>query len=124
MKRADIISAAEKQGLKHIIIKKTGVIRVMKPYFYRSQAGTIDALKTSVVKAFPEAQIIDDGDYFTSFRGGAPVAKQSHIWVEFKMPSSKKQKGQQEVLDGIDNIIAKIDRGEMRNTWPDPNVKK
>lgn len=88
MKKAEkeaIIEALKKQYLKHLIFKRDGSIRVMSPYYYRGQGGTIEGLKQKVMTALPNAEIIDSGDQFTSFIGGAPVHKQSHIYVIFKL---------------------------------------
>jgi len=88
MKKADkqkVIDTLNKQGLKHIIFKKDGSIRVMKGYFYRGQGGTIDDLKAKVLTAYPNASIVDSGDHFTTFKGGSPIHKQSHIYVIFKI---------------------------------------
>jgi len=88
MKKAEkenIIATLKTQHLKHVIFKKDGSIRVMSPYFYRGQGGTEESLKAKVLAAFPNAEIVQTGDQFTNFVGGAPVHKQSHIYVIFKV---------------------------------------
>jgi len=85
MKRKEIIETAKKSGISHLSFLKNQNIKAMKGYFYRGQGGTIEALVSKVKEAFPSAEIIETGDHFTAFRGGAPVSKQSHIYVEFSL---------------------------------------
>ncbi len=86
MKKKEIIAEeARKVGLHHLMFKTDGTIKAMKGYYYRGQGGTIEALKEKVKTAFPNAEIINEGDKFTHFIGGAPIHKQSHIWVTFKL---------------------------------------
>jgi hypothetical protein len=84
VEKEQTIEALKKAGIKHFIFKRDGSIRVMSSYFYRGQGGTEEGLKAKVLSAFPKAEIIETGDHFTSFIGGAPVHKQSHIYVIFK----------------------------------------
>lgn len=85
MKKAEIIEVAKKAGIKHLMFKKDKTIKAMSSYFYRGQGGTEESLKAKVLIAFPNAEIVDTGDHYTHFIGGAPVNKQSHIYVIFKM---------------------------------------
>lgn len=88
MKKADkeqITEALKKVGLRHVMFKRDGSIKTMSPYYYRGQGGTQESNKAKVLQAFPNAEIIDTGDNFTAFIGGAPVHKQSHIYVIFKV---------------------------------------
>ena len=88
MKKADkqsVIETLLANGMKHIMFKKDGSIKVMKGYFYRGQGGTIEGLKEKVLTAYPNAEIVESGDHFTAFKGGSPVHKQSHIYVIFKI---------------------------------------
>jgi hypothetical protein len=87
MKKAEIIEAAKKQGVGHLVFKKDGVIRTMSPYYWRPKPEFTQEYKKNILKAFPNAEILNSGDEFKPFRGGAPVAKQSHIWIDFKIPS-------------------------------------
>lgn len=85
MKRQEIIETAKSKGISHLSFLKNKNIKAMKGYYYRGQGGTIEALTTKVKEAFPTAEIVSTGDHFTAFKGGAPVAKQSHIFVEFSI---------------------------------------
>ena len=61
--------------------KSKGHYIVRKQYYFRSM--TPEQLKDNVLKVFPNAKIIQTGDHYASFRGGASVARSSHIWVLF-----------------------------------------
>lgn len=88
MKKAEkenITEALKKVGVHNLIFKRDGSIRAMKGYYYRGQGGTEEQLQAKVLTAFPNAEIVEVGDQFTSFIGGAPIHKQSHIYVIFKL---------------------------------------
>lgn len=94
MKKAEkqtVLDALKKVGFseRHVIFKKDGTVKTMSGYFYRGQGGTEESNKQKVLTAFPDAEIIQTGDQFTSFRGGAPLAKQSHVYVIFKLKSKE-----------------------------------
>ena len=59
-----------------------GVVTIRHGYFY-SHGYNSEKYKNSVLKAFPKAKIIDSGDVWKPFRGGASVANQSHWFVKF-----------------------------------------
>ena len=61
---------------------KGGVFTVRKGYFYR-MSRTGETFKNEVSENIPKANIIDYGDHWTSFKGGAPLAKSSHWYVKF-----------------------------------------
>jgi hypothetical protein len=66
-----------------------GVYTVRKGYFY-SHGGSEDALAKRITDAYPHAVILlDKGDVWKTFRGGAPVAQQTHWWVKFTFPSDE-----------------------------------
>jgi len=60
--------------------RKDGKIVVRRGYFYRH--GMDSAKFTSIIsKLVPAAVVVDSGDKWTAFNGGASVANQSHFWV-------------------------------------------
>jgi len=64
---------------------KNGHIMVRKGYFYRGGMNA-DKLKNFVLTKLLEngivANVIDYGDHWAAFIGGASVARQSHFYVE------------------------------------------
>ena len=62
-----------------------GVVTVRRGFFY-THGRTAEGLKNEVFKAFPDAEVVDCGQVWKSFRGGASVASQSHWFVKFKVP--------------------------------------
>lgn len=62
---------------------KAGQIVLRKGYFYRN--GTVDGFVNQVFKALTAAGIVftvvDSGDVWKPFRGGASTANQSHFFV-------------------------------------------
>jgi len=91
--------AAKKINVKAILTEATHADMVSKNkagnyllrwgYFYRVQAGKMDAHKARVAEALGKAglafEFVGDGDHFTAFRGGAPIQRQSHLWLEVKV---------------------------------------
>lgn len=69
------------------ISKKGTVITVRKSFFYTG-GFTPQAYVTKVLAAFPGAKIIDSGEIWRPFRGGASVAQSSHWYVKFELPVS------------------------------------
>jgi hypothetical protein len=61
---------------------KNGVITVRRGYFY-SGGKTAQDFADRIQRDIPEAKIIDYGEHWAAFKGGASVAKQSHWWVKF-----------------------------------------
>lgn len=61
-----------------------GVYTVRTGYFYTHGRST-DNLINAVRSAFPDAVILDSGDVWKAFRGGAKLAAQSHWWVKFTL---------------------------------------
>lgn len=69
--------------------KKNGNIIIRRGYFYRHGmdsdkfVGAIaNRLKAAGIEA--AATLIDYGDHYTTFKGGASLARSSHFWVELK----------------------------------------
>jgi len=42
-------------------------------------------LAAKVKEIFPEATILDTGDHWAAFNGGASIRRSSHFWVQFTM---------------------------------------
>lgn len=61
---------------------KAGVFTVRKEFFYTMGKTTLYYEKT-IKNAFPDAVIVDSGEVWKSFRGGASVANSSHFYVKF-----------------------------------------
>lgn len=77
------------QDIKHelgadSISKKDGVITIRRGYFYRMN-NSEQKIAEKVKVLFPNAEILDMGDHYASFRGGQSVAQGSHFWVKFKL---------------------------------------
>jgi hypothetical protein len=51
--------------------------------FYYRHGNTTEKYIEIVKKAFPNAVIVDSGEVWKAFRGGASLANQSHWYVEF-----------------------------------------
>lgn len=54
--------------------------------FYYRHGQTVDTFIQYVTKTFPSAVIVDSGEVWKAFKGGAPISRQSHWYVEFKFP--------------------------------------
>lgn len=66
------------------VTKKGNIYTARKGYFYRhGESG--EGFRDKVLKAIPEAKIIDFGDIWKPFKGGAPIAQQSHFYVKFEL---------------------------------------
>lgn len=61
---------------------KNGVFTVRRGFFYTG-GFTAEAFAQKVREAFPDATIRESGEVWKDFRGGAPVAQQSHWFVRF-----------------------------------------
>ena len=71
----------EKLGGNQVTVSK-GVFKVRMGYFY-THGYTAERLVAEVLAAFPNATILDSGNVWRAFRGGASVANQSHWYVRF-----------------------------------------
>lgn len=63
---------------------KNGVYTARWGFFY-THGCTATAKAMQVTMALPMALVIDSGEVWKSFNGGAPVAAQSHWWVKFTL---------------------------------------
>lgn len=61
-----------------------GVFTVRRGFYYRN-GGSAEKLAERVLVAFPAAKIVAQGEVNKPFKGGAPLAKQSHWFVKFSL---------------------------------------
>lgn len=69
---------------------ENGIITVRRRFFY-TMGRTAADLEQRVRSAFPQATIVDSGDVWKAFSGGASVARSSHWYVRFTLPDDKEQ---------------------------------
>lgn len=92
---ANLVAYAQGKTLKPMTLKqvreifpadthsvKNGVFTVRRGFFY-SNGFSADAYAAKVLAAFPTATIVDCGEVWKAFRGGASVAQGSHWFVKF-----------------------------------------
>jgi len=60
--------------------RKDGTIIVRQGYFYRNGM-TAEKYAGIVAKLVPDATVVNFGDKWAPFRGGASLANSSHFWV-------------------------------------------
>ena len=79
------IKSLLKSGADTVGKKKNGNIIVRREFFYR-HGGTAESFAEKISSILTNADvrhnIIDKGEEWKAFRGGASVANQSHWWVE------------------------------------------
>ena len=79
------IKSLLKSGADTVGQKKNGNIIARREFFYR-HGGTAESFAAKISSILTEAKvkhnIIDKGEEWKAFRGGASVANQSHWWVE------------------------------------------
>ena len=66
------------------ISKKGDIITVRSEFFYRHGRSEQDIINR-IKRFIPNATIINSGEHWASFRGGASVAQSSHWYVKFKL---------------------------------------
>jgi hypothetical protein len=76
IKQIEELVAADSTSLRN------GVFTVRHGFFYR-HGGSAESYAAQVIKAVPGAVLVDKGEHYAAFRGGASVANQSHWWVKF-----------------------------------------
>jgi hypothetical protein len=64
--------------------KRGNVFTVRKGFFYTGGA-TAENFVARVKEAFPTAVVVDKGEVWKPFKGGASVAQQSHWFVSFTL---------------------------------------
>ena len=63
---------------------KNGVFTARRGFFY-THGGSSEKLAARIQAALPQAVILDQGEVWKAFRGGASVANQSHWFVKFTL---------------------------------------
>lgn len=71
-------------GVVDEVTKYKGVFTARLGYFY-TRGRTANDLVQKVLKSYPQANIVDSGNYWASFKGGASLAKSSHWFVKFTL---------------------------------------
>lgn len=66
---------------------RAGVYTARWGFFY-SHGRTAETAVQRVLATFPHAHVVDSGEVWKPFSGGAPTAKQSHWWVKFTLDGS------------------------------------
>lgn len=61
---------------------REGIFTARRGFFY-SHGGSSNQFAEKIRNRIKNAVILDHGEVWKPFRGGAPVAKQSHWWVKF-----------------------------------------
>jgi len=61
---------------------RNGVFTARHGFYYR-HGGSAESYAAQVIAAVPGAVLVDEGEHYAAFRGGASVANQSHWWVKF-----------------------------------------
>jgi hypothetical protein len=74
---------AKLEGVFDSVSQKDGVFTVRLGFFYTFGKTTED-VENSVRRAFPNAEIVDSGQVWKPFSGGASVARSSHWFVKFR----------------------------------------
>jgi hypothetical protein len=64
--------------------RSKGVYTARWSFFYRMN-GTAEGKCNRVLAVFPHAHVVDSGEVWKAFRGGASVANQSHWFVKFTL---------------------------------------
>ncbi len=68
------------------VVKYKGAFTFRRGFYYR-HGFTSEQLVEKLRSQLPDnIQIIDSGEIWKDFRGGAPLAKQSHWYVTIKIP--------------------------------------
>jgi len=68
-------------GVDHLS-SRNGIFTARRSYFY----GTFESgekFAESIKEQLPSATILEFGNHYAHFKGGAPINKQSHYWVKF-----------------------------------------
>lgn len=76
---------------------KNGDVFTIRREFFYTNGYSSDKLAALVLKKIPGTQIVDHGEVWKPFRGGAPTAKSSHWFVKFSV--SDMQEALQQVAE-------------------------
>lgn len=77
----------DKLHMDTISIRK-GIITVRRSFFY-THGVHVDTYVALVKAVCPDAFILDSGEVWANFRGGASIAQGSHYYVKFELPQAK-----------------------------------
>lgn len=72
----------DKLGYGCSVSVRKGVYTVRRGFFYRHDMDS-QKLANTCEKAIPGCTIIDHGEVWKPFRGGAELRNSSHFWVKF-----------------------------------------
>ena len=67
------------------LTKSKGIFTARQSFFYR-HGRSEEKLAEKIKERIPNAVIVDMGEVYKPFKGGASVSKQSHFWVKFTIP--------------------------------------
>ena len=72
----------------HVISVRKGIYTVKTGFFYRNSLSP-DVMKQKVLSKIPSATILDAGEHWHAFVGGAKPgsAQDSYMWVKFTIPT-------------------------------------
>lgn len=85
MKTSQLKTVKEKLGHRFDTYSiKNGVITVRRGFFYTHGCTDQDCVD-QVLEKFPDAHIVESGEIWKSFLGGASIAAQSHWYVKFTL---------------------------------------
>lgn len=66
-------------------LSKKGDIYTARKGFFYSHGGSSEIFANRIKDRIPNVIIIDHGEQWKPFRGGASVAQSTHWWVKFKI---------------------------------------
>lgn len=78
--------SAVREVLTSDTLSRKGDVYTARWGFYYTMGRKIEMYEERVRKSYPGAEIIESGEVWKSFRGGAPVGQQSHFFVKFRIP--------------------------------------
>jgi hypothetical protein len=67
------------------VVTRRGALFTARLSFFYGMGRTAQQLVGRVQRAYPAATIVESGEVWKPFRGGAPIAKQSHWYVTFTL---------------------------------------
>ena len=66
------------------VTKRNGIFTLREEFFYTHGKTEYDLIK-DIKLAFPDARIIDQGEIWKPFNGGASIVNSSHWFVKFSL---------------------------------------
>jgi len=88
--KAELIKEIEDKCNADSISIRKGIYTVRRGYFY-SSGGSAEKFAARVQAAFPNARILESGNHWTPFRGGAKLANSTHWFVKFTLEDKKEE---------------------------------